>query len=330
VNHEHDHSEINDESIVRYLSGEAGPEEAMHLLEALSDPLIKQRFDSVQSMWHAAHPAKTPRKVDTAANWNLLHNKLGKNINQRTLQFNQNLVRYGVAAAVTFALVATYFTYTLLKKPEFVNVATTKATQKIVLDDNSNITLNQNTSLSYPEKFTSEVREVNLYKGEAYFSIAHDQKKPFIIRTTFGNIRVVGTAFNVILHKKVLEIGVDEGKVLVYTDQDSVLVGTGSFASVTPATSAIFVSHFENGNSWAYATQKFKFEDELISDVIDDIQKAQPFRIRLQNEHIKNCKVTASFDNVSVEKMLNLIAESLNLTVIRNGKEFILEGQGCP
>jgi hypothetical protein len=39
--------------------------------------------------------------------------------------------------------------------------------------------------------------------------------------------------------------------------------------------------------------------------------------------------VTANFDNVSVEKMLNLIAESLSLHVIRNGNEFTLEGQGC-
>jgi len=50
----------------------------------------------------------------------------------------------------------------------------------------------------------------------------------------------------------------------------------------------------------------------------------------VSNENINNCHLTATFDNDSIEKIVNLIAEILNLTVKRNDRVFMLEGEGCP
>jgi len=65
---------------------------------------------------------------------------------------------------------------------------------KVMLPDGSEIWLNAESSLSFPESFDKE-RRVNL-SGEAYFKIARDTKRPFTVTTERMNVKVLGTEFN--------------------------------------------------------------------------------------------------------------------------------------
>lgn len=328
---EFDHrNEVSDELIARYLSGEADPEEAMRLFDALHDPIVKERFMSMQKTWQESWPEKTPRKIDKVNSWNELHEKLGKaSIDSSKNNIRQGYIRYAIAAAVTLAVIASYFIYTSSSQLKPTLRATTDSIQQIELPDNSRITLNRNSSISYPDKFDSGERKIELHKGEAYFSVSRDEQKPFVIHTIVGNVKVLGTIFNVRLQNNTLEVGVAEGKVLVYTDYDSTILTAGSFATVKPSTTSIAVKNTVNANGWAYATRKFNFSDTPMDEIVGDLEKSFDLRITLQNEQLHNCRITAKFDNLSAEEMLHLIAEILNLTVIKNGDEFILEGQGC-
>lgn len=66
---------------------------------------------------------------------------------------------------------------------------------KIELPDGSQVHLNAGTKLYYPNKFTRNEREVRL-EGEAYFDIAKNPDKPFVVKTERVNVRVLGTKFN--------------------------------------------------------------------------------------------------------------------------------------
>jgi ferric-dicitrate binding protein FerR (iron transport regulator) len=68
--------------------------------------------------------------------------------------------------------------------------------QLINLPDGSKVVLNANSKLEYPPGFSNNTREVYL-DGEAYFDIAHDPGKPFIVHTGSISTRVLGTAFNI-------------------------------------------------------------------------------------------------------------------------------------
>ena len=69
--------------------------------------------------------------------------------------------------------------------------------REIILEDGSKITLNGSSKLIYPKSFEkSATREVTLI-GEAYFDVARNEQKPFLIHTPRMEIRVLGTAFNV-------------------------------------------------------------------------------------------------------------------------------------
>ena len=66
----------------------------------------------------------------------------------------------------------------------------------LTLDDGTRVHLNYGTTLTYPQKFDGDIREVEL-DGEAYFFVAKDNRHPFIVHTPNGSVKVYGTEFNV-------------------------------------------------------------------------------------------------------------------------------------
>lgn len=67
---------------------------------------------------------------------------------------------------------------------------------KIILEDSTEVWLNSESTLSYPEVFSSTERRVRV-TGEAYFAVKPDAKRPFYVETDEQTVRVYGTAFNV-------------------------------------------------------------------------------------------------------------------------------------
>ena len=65
----------------------------------------------------------------------------------------------------------------------------------IKLDDGTKVWVNAETKLKYPVTFVGDRREVVL-EGEAFFDVAKNEK-PFIVKTSFGDVRVLGTAFGI-------------------------------------------------------------------------------------------------------------------------------------
>jgi len=72
---------------------------------------------------------------------------------------------------------------------------------QLVLEDGSKVWLNSNSVFVYPTTFNKRFRTVQL-DGEGYFEVAHNNQKPFIVRTKNYNIRVMGTTFNVYAYNK--------------------------------------------------------------------------------------------------------------------------------
>jgi ferric-dicitrate binding protein FerR (iron transport regulator) len=166
-------------------------------------------------------------------------------------------------------------------------------------------------------------------KGEAFFRVTTDAPKPFIVNTPIVSIKVVGTAFNVIVGDESVSVSVDEGKVFVFSPTDSIYLEAGKSVSFNQAEQKFNLAQ-SNRNDWAYASRKLVFVNTPLREVFDQIEKAQNCEIRVSKSEIGNCKLTATFESVSTDYMLNLITEALNLSVTRDDKRtFKVDGKGC-
>jgi len=311
---------VSDELIAKYLSGAATPEEAIALHDWMTVPENKKRFRELESVWNATHPSKKMPPINNMEAWENIQPKS----KQRSF-FSPQMI--GIAASVVVVVVASliYFGDGFSGTTVMLTADTTK---RVTLNDDSRVTMYRNTSLEIPEAFKGNTREVTLAKGEAYFDVAKNAAKPFIVHAGFANIRVVGTEFNVTVKNNEVVVAVSEGRVLFYSATDSIYIDAGTAASLTPSAEATTID--VDANTWAYASRKLIFKDTPMNEVIGIIEKTYGRTIQPSNSSVKNCKLTAMFNDEPVEKIVFLIAESLNLKLTENGQVFILEGESCP
>lgn len=318
---------INDELIGRYLVGEATPDEAIALHEWLEKAENLHYFQGFELAWRKTKPAQKPLKIETQNDWIALkQNMRPVSATSAGIVSLQTWV-LRIAAVLLLGLGISFYFY-INRKPETVSVAAREKIEKIVLEDSTVAVLNKQAVISYPKQF-GKLREVKLAKGEAFFKVSHNGK-PFVVHTDVADIHVIGTAFNVTMSDGKLNVTVEEGRVLVTTSHDSSYLDPGYSGSVVSDTTPIKVAPSENKNIASYATRKFVFKDTPLMEVLAVMEKAYPYSFNLTNQDVGGCKLTASFGDVSAEYMLHLIAESLNLTVSKNDKGFIIEGKGCP
>lgn len=114
-------------------------------------------------------------------------------------------------------------------------VSTLAEVRTIRLPDHTEVTLNRYSSLTYPERFKGDTREVQL-QGEAYFEVAKDARHPFIVQAQEVNVKVLGTHFNVEAYQPDASIKTTllEGRVAVNIPH------TGEEMVLSPNESAIY------------------------------------------------------------------------------------------
>jgi transmembrane sensor len=89
--------------------------------------------------------------------------------------------------------------------------------QTIILADGSELNLNTDTELQV--KLSNDHRKISLIRGEAYFTVAHDETRPFEVIAANGHIRDIGTRFNVYTKAENTLVTVTEGVVDIMTQQ---------------------------------------------------------------------------------------------------------------
>jgi len=122
-----------------------------------------------------------------------------------------------IAPALALTFYAVFYQH---KHKEMSYAITTTASEKkrIILTDGSEILLGPSSKFIYPAKFNKALREVELEEGEAFFKIAHDEQRSFIVKTADDlQTKVLGTSFTIrsFRAKRSTEIMVATGKVSV-------------------------------------------------------------------------------------------------------------------
>jgi transmembrane sensor len=328
------HIDVDYQLVGRYLAGEASPAEAIQLEAWLAaSPANKQQFEQISKVWSTLSSEEICVMPNKEALFLQIRDQFPPLHAPRILSHKKTIVWTKIAATLLIVTGAALLAVILFNNNRRQDTAIiTRQTQQAILHDTlpdgSVAILNSYSQLQYPEQFTDNKREVQL-KGESWFSVTPNKSKPFIITTGPVHIRVIGTSFNVRNGKDTIEVAVRSGVVRMYNDRDSITIPAGKKGIYHIPTKRFLIGKAINWSEFGYATKVFNFENATLKEIAGQLQKVYDVTI-VYNKNLENCILTGSFDNVSIEYIIRVIAITLNLDYrIEHKTVYLSGGKSC-
>ncbi|MGB8193085.1 MAG: FecR domain-containing protein, partial [Chitinophagaceae bacterium] len=191
------------------------------------------------------------------------------------------------------------------------------------LSDGSVVTLNKKTSLSYPNKFKGDKRSVAL-QGEAFFKVTPDSKKPFIIQSNDVTIKVIGTSFNVRNDNNATEVIVETGIVEVSHRNSSIELRPGEKLVVHAQDTLLTKEKQQDKLYNYYSTKQFVCDNTPLWKLVQALNDAYDAHIEIGRPELRNIPITTTFNNESLDRILEIVRLTLNISVTKTGDKIIL------
>ena len=323
-----------DDLIGKVLAGEASAQEQESvLLWRKQSEANEKYFNQVHDIFERAGADAVKIEFDTDAAWNKVKSKISKN-NDKVVSINRtnffSPLRIAAGFILLLGVVAVFY---LLSAPPIQTLAvlSEKTTRQDTLPDGSTAFLNKMTELTFEYNPREKTRKVKL-KGEAYFTVKHEEEKPFIIEADEILVRDIGTEFNLKAYpdKDTIEIIVTQGEVQFYTRNDSGLnLKAGEKAIYSKRTKEFYRIEKPDTNTLAYKTKVFSFNNTDLRSVVMLLNEVYNSKISLASESLYNCRLTANFKEDNPEIIVEVIAETMGLELTKKENQLILSGKGC-
>jgi len=285
-----------DDLISKYLCGEATPDEAMQLEEWKQNSTENQLyFDNMQQAFLMVSNVEwsAPNKK---ASW--------QKFNAKPKPSTKIGWIYGLAAALVVGLLAVVFLMKDDKLPLELIANESSVTQS--LSDQSEVTLQANSKITYADGFGTEHRKLKL-SGKGKFTVTHNDNLPFIIESNGVFIEDLGTVFSVesLPESDTVYVVVNEGIVRLYDEHGSeIIIKAGEKAWYIRSQKTI-ITDLET------KVLKFDFKDTRLVEVVDLLEKTYQIDVQLSPESIGECKITTQFFDEEVATIITVIAETL-------------------
>jgi transmembrane sensor len=227
------------------------------------------------------------------------------------------------------------------------NTVSTKrgSKSKIQLPDGTQVWLNADSKITYNENFQGALREVQL-AGEAFFDVVRDETRPFIIHTSAIDVKVLGTAFNVRSYddEKNTETSLIRGSVeitlrnnpdkkIILKPNEKLIVNNmeamigpkvNDPKTAAPLMTLAKISYKAEDSSAAetlWVKNKLAFDGEALEDIALKIERWYDVKLIIKDEKLKKEPYTASFEDKSLQEVMEALQLSGNFKYGINKKE---------
>jgi len=291
-------NDINNNYLAKWLNAELSDAE-------LSNIVSEKDFEAYKKIKESLNLFESP-SFDSQ--------KVFKNIQEKTAKPKAKLISlipnwvYSTAASVAVLLAAYLFFFSNT------NLTTGYGEQTAYnLEDGTFIKLNAKSTLSYNKRTWLNNRTINL-KGEAYFEVTPGNT--FTVKTISGNIKVLGTHFNVKSHKNYLEVSCFKGKVAVIQNGKTTILTKGTYLQIN--NNELIKRTLNSTNpSWMAGINTYK--NTPLNIIISDLEAQYNITIDTKNIEL-NKRLTASFayNNVNLALKSIFIPLNLDFTLTKN------------
>lgn len=204
-----------------------------------------------------------------------------------------------------------------------------------VLSDGTKVSLNAQSSLTFPVDFSSRATREVILKGEAFFDVAEDKNHPFIVKTQSVNIVVLGTAFNLKSYEgdPTIETTLIHGKVVIENNNgpmnEKVELRPNQKAIFSHATEKITLVDVTIKEPTKWKNESLEFEDDAFYDVIKSLERWYGVTIDMEDESNLNCRLTAKIDKESLSETLEILKSLTGIRYRIVEQNVFIEGRIC-
>ena len=199
--------------------------------------------------------------------------------------------------------------------------AATDSVRQVTLGDGSQIELNLNTDLTFSNY--KDERRVTLKKGEAFFTVSHDMRHPFIVRAGEGKIRVTGTRFNVWMYEDQVRVNLIEGSVLVTSNTalsgDGLRLGPSMQARYKHGDYMPQISQtYPNDTALAWRSGKLVLDNLSLNDALPLINRYLDKPLMLNDSATGSIRVGGIYNIKEMHNLASTLPKVLPVYLTRN------------
>jgi transmembrane sensor len=222
------------------------------------------------------------------------------------------LPRGALFATGVLVLVASGALFVFLRPPPSYNTALGEQSQ-VTLDDGSRVHLNTDSKLVI--RFHRGERDVELARGEAFFEVAHDAKRPFIVQADGARVRAIGTKFSVRRDASGVQVTLLEGQVRVArADASASAVLNANQQLTVSATGLSKPKSTDAAGETAWTSGRLTFHATPLAEAVAEVNRYTTHKVTLDlAASAAQQPITGVFDTGDTDAFVNSVAVALDL-----------------
>lgn len=321
---------MNDDILIKYILRESNESEDRQVEEWLgqSDANAKQLSD-FKLIWETSATLAAVSPVNEDQAWQRFKQLRSEKETAKVIAFKPSGISFLKIAATVVLVMSVgllgYFAHREYRDPTIQLAETGNETKEITMPDGSQVTLNKNTVLAYPARFVGTTRSINLRRGEAFFNVARDKNHPFVIKADKINVQVVGTTFNIKLKQNQTRVIVETGIVKVTGKTEAVELRKGEQVTISGSNQKMLKEENSGKLYNYYRTKEFVADNTPLWQLVEVLNEAYNSNISIENPAIRDLKITTTFKEESLNKIVSVISSTIDVKVERRGNEIILK-----
>lgn len=311
-------SEI-DTIIQKYLQGKTSEEENLQLHQWIQQSSEnKKRLFAEKDIWDTYGFHSNKKGYETAPEFEILKNSIELRNSFRSIR-TINILKIAAILLITFGLGWSSQYISLYSEQKTAEVSTQEIivpkgqVNQIFLADGTRIWINSGSQLTLPSVFAPNKRVVKL-NGEAFFEVAKDKKRPFMVEVNGQQIKVFGTSFNVRAYdnSNKIETTLQTGLIQLQVGNEIKMLNPGEQSLFNKTENKLVIGKVDPTTFSSWKNGRFEFQNEDLIEVFKVVERWYDVEVTYDENTFRGMHFSGVIKrNKDVEHFLDL----LNLTI---------------
>lgn len=308
--------------------------EYRHIWEASeSEAEAYELMFNVEQDWKKLQQRIIPDTVGVTDTHKSKNNLISKQLHSRMAQIMRVAVVVIIAALIGIITYQNFYSPSVVEtvEPTLREIVTQKGQlANLKLSDGTTVRLNADSKLMLPNVFESDKREVFL-EGEAFFDVAENPEKPFLIHSGDALVKILGTSLGVRSYPEDTRVSVvvKEGRVSLSSRKESgisneAILSPGQLGVLSLADRQITTQKVQDMELYLSWTEGYlKFKNTPMKEVAAQLERKYDIDVELTNDKIAHLRLTAVLKSRSIRNVLDVISASLGVDYVFNQQKVI-------